>query len=356
MISQLSKNIVFFSRYPKELDLKDGYFQRVLAINRILSGFTRYYIDYDNSSIIPVIKKIKEGVFEIKTSKYNPFGLILIFIITLLLGNIYLHSILRLKSSFHKLLFLVARKRIVDLHGAVPEELSLYNKKNKSEIFEKVENFAKKNADIVISVSQSLTDHIKKKYDLDDRKFILLPIFSANKNKMIEKKFVKNIIYCGGLQKWQQTEKMLEHVFRHKGKYNFIFLVTDPETLSKKYFELYKENFPGIVRSSSPDEAREYYAKNCFGLVLREDIIVNRVACPTKLIEYLQNDIVPIVDSEYIGDFYDLGYKFVPYKNDLPDEKEWKEMICQNRKVLEKLDKISQAGIKALNASFISNK
>ena len=192
---RLCKNKIYFHLvyYPSRADLKDGYFQRVLAIDSVLSGFTRYYVNYENFAIIPVIRKIKEGVFEIETSKYNPFGLLLITGIVLFSGNIYLHSILRLKSSFHKLLFLVARNRIVDLHGVVPEEFLLYDKQEESNVFDKVEKFAIKYANTIISVSNNLTVHIKEKYSVSDNKhFILLPIFSQEKTVSIEKIFFKS--------------------------------------------------------------------------------------------------------------------------------------------------------------------
>ncbi|MGE0906881.1 hypothetical protein AB4M30_16785 [Escherichia coli] len=47
------------------------------------------------------------------------------------------------------------------------------------------------------------------------------------------------------------------------------------------------------------------------GFVLRDDIVVNRVACPTKLIEYLECGVVPVVKSPDIGDFNSLGYSFI---------------------------------------------
>ena len=47
------------------------------------------------------------------------------------------------------------------------------------------------------------------------------------------------------------------------------------------------------------------------GFVLRDDVLVNRVACPTKLLEYIQYGVLPIVLSDAIGDFKELGYKYI---------------------------------------------
>jgi len=53
------------------------------------------------------------------------------------------------------------------------------------------------------------------------------------------------------------------------------------------------------------------YQKHDFGLVLRDDTPVNRVACPTKLYEYMTIGLVPIVRSPALGDFLDFNYAYV---------------------------------------------
>lgn len=51
--------------------------------------------------------------------------------------------------------------------------------------------------------------------------------------------------------------------------------------------------------------------KRYYVFVLRDDILVNQVACPTKIVEYLNYGIIPIVLSENIGDFKELGYEYL---------------------------------------------
>ena len=53
------------------------------------------------------------------------------------------------------------------------------------------------------------------------------------------------------------------------------------------------------------------YQKYDFGLVLRDDTTVNRVACPTKLYEYMSIGLIPIVRTPALGDFLELNYAYI---------------------------------------------
>lgn len=336
----MSKSILFLTKYPRSSCLKDGYFQRVFAIDKVLTDFDRYYVDYASFRFIPLVKKINSNIFEIQTCKYNPLGLLLVLFYAYKSDAVYLHSILRLNSVFHKVVFLLAKKRIIDLHGVVPEELEYYGSTELKNKFDKIENFALHKADIVIGVTKKMIDYVTKKHDIKKNvNFIILPILPQIKDifRGVIQKNINSVIYCGGLQKWQQVDKMFEFVHENKEINKFAFLVSEFDKLIEEYGNKYSEDFPGVVKSVESHLVNEWYAKYAFGLVLREDMIVNNAACPTKLIEYFQNDVVPIVDSENIGDFKELGYVYIKYKDELPSEEEWKKMVMQNREVLKKI-------------------
>ena len=50
---------------------------------------------------------------------------------------------------------------------------------------------------------------------------------------------------------------------------------------------------------------------------MRDDIVLNRVAAPTKLIEYLSYGLIPIVKTINIGDSVKMGYEYILYNEDL---------------------------------------
>jgi len=237
----------------------------------------------------------------------------------------------------------------------VPEELLLLGDVTGSVKFEKIEKFAINRSDVIVSVTNAMIEHIRNKHGISVRtESVELPIYiPCPVASRITKDFSKNIIYCGGLQKWQQVEKMLGYVHRHHSRYRFTFLVPDPDELMGMYRSFYGEDFPGLVESADSHAVKAHYRDNSFGLVLREDIVVNRVACPTKLSEYLQNDIVPIVDFEEVGDFKRLGYRYVRYDSaEFPDEEAWRKMAEENRVVLGKLGDTYLAGVDALRKAI----
>jgi len=237
----------------------------------------------------------------------------------------------------------------------VPEELLLLGDVTGSVKFEKIEKFAINRSDVIVSVTNAMIEHIRNKHGISVRtESVELPIYIPGPvASRITKDFSKNIIYCGGLQKWQQVEKMLGYVHRHHSRYRFTFLVPDPDELMGMYRSFYGEDFPGLVESADSHAVKAHYRDNSFGLVLREDIVVNRVACPTKLSEYLQNDIVPIVDFEEVGDFKRLGYRYVRYDSaEFPDEEAWRKMAEENRVVLGKLGDTYLAGVDALRKAI----
>lgn len=75
-----------------------------------------------------------------------------------------------------------------------------------------------------------------------------------------------------------------------------------------------------------------------YGFVLRDDITVNNVACPTKLVEYLQYGILPILLTPNIGDFAARGMEYLPLEDllagKLPSEEQRRQMAARNGEVL----------------------
>uniref|UniRef100_UPI0040266C07 hypothetical protein n=1 Tax=Phocaeicola vulgatus TaxID=821 RepID=UPI0040266C07 len=97
-----------------------------------------------------------------------------------------------------------------------------------------------------------------------------------------------------------------------------------------------------------------YYLKNDCGVVLRKDNIVNRVACPTKLIDYLQYGLIPIVLSPHIGDFYNLGYKYIEHDEIMNHLNSYSrsnlnDMAIANYRILTNLCSITKDNLKWLN-------
>lgn len=353
------KSILFLMRFPKSEDLKDGYYQRVMAIDRCLAHQNRIYVDLSNpgveNSLFPQVRTIQAGVLEIKASSGRWLHRVLLQLMALAVRRSYAHSILRLDSPLSQRLFRLAHTRVLDVHGVVPEEFAFHGDAAGARTFNEVEQFAVGQAGVIVCVTNRMASHLQAKHALGPEKsLVVLPILAGlQPAKETTKPFAgPSVIYCGGLHKWQQVDKMLAFVHRHQGKMKFTFLVTEPEALLKQYRAKYEKAFPGLACSVAADEVKTWYRQQSFGLVLREDVVVNQVACPTKLIEYLQHDIVPIVDSPAIGDFLQFKYAYLGYQDALPQQDVWQQMVKRNKEALRQVYRLFAEGTASLRKAL----
>jgi len=126
------------------------------------------------------------------------------------------------------------------------------------------------------------------------------------------------------LQKWQQVYKMIEAIQNTSDYYIYKFFCPAPQNALAMLSDDLRNKASIEIDSKPSKEIFTAYRACHYGFILRDSTIVNRVACPTKLIEYLSMGIVPIVDCEDIGDFKKMGMQYVHLddlmKNCLPDE------------------------------------
>ena len=154
------------------------------------------------------------------------------------------------------------------------------------------------------------------------------------------------VIYAGGLQKWQQVDKMIDAISRTVSMCAHHFYCPDPDSVRKMLPQAIRSQI--IIDRKTHAELKEIYTECHYGFILREDSIVNQVACPTKLVEYLAMGVVPIVDSNNIGDFKTMGMRFITLEQllqgNLPNEMERIKMVQDNCVVYEHLRNIRNRG------------
>lgn len=359
--------LVIFGGYPYTFRENDGYFQRVKAIDKILKDKQRIYIDnvfmpnrnfwYDQ----PENNVLVINIFGNKLTKFRALTLMMIIIIRT--RTVYSHSILPLKRL--KLLFhLPFVKQIIDLHGAVPEEFLYHGDQENGLLYGKIEELIISKSDHIIVVSEAMKHHVMRKYgEMPEDKFIVLPILQSD---LVQSEIFQHskgkpiIIYAGGLQKWQQVPKMINAIKETYDTYNYKFFCPNPDEF-RSLLPPRIRNLESIeIGTKTKTELIDEYHKSDYGLILREDIIVNKVACPTKLVEYLAMGILPIVDTEKIGDFVDLGMKFVTLdqliNKNLPDENTWIKMVEKNFSVFKALHQQFHNGIEKLRSEVTKEK
>ncbi|MFO1463701.1 MAG: hypothetical protein U1F66_07975 [bacterium] len=343
--------IVVVAPYPTKKNERDGYFQRINAVEKSLLDFQRIYLEIAFFGNWMISKEKPSANLEIYRLNY-----FLHFPYILYLGSkaarIYVHAI----TNVFKILPLYFFKPIfTDLHGIAPEEARMEGRHLRAVIHSISEYIVVKWSQKVVIVTRRMGSFIQQKYSKFKINFLHIPIFNTlflsdvpfkdqHKDKPL-------IIYSGGVHSWQNLEKMVEAAERLIGNFKFLFLVSDVEVMKGKFKnQALLEKVE--VKSVSRNEISHYYEKADFGFLLREDNPVNQVACPTKIIEYVSFGIIPILLQPKIGDFQELGLKFILlddlYNNPEVSRFNLDQMREQNLNILYKMKQECEEGLNLL--------
>lgn len=360
------KSIIIVAPYFNEERLKDGYYKRVKAVDELFKDYYKVYITYETNDNKIVFEEHPER--NTTVVRYLPGSKkqkIITAMLMIACGRIYCHSIWQVKTKFFKL---PGVKVYVDVHGVVPEEETLYGRYESAQMYGDIEEVTVQKATCLICVTNKIKEHLQDKYGKKFKtKTIIMPIFDTSLAQYdIEvqksKPFINNktvVIYAGGIMKWQKIELMQESINNNIDTANYMVYCPNP----KEFWETwnYPKNKNLTVGSKSyKDLCENVYSKAHYGYVLRDDITVNNVACPTKIADYFKYRIVPIVLSPKIGDFIDLGMKYINLEDfnnkKLLSPKELNEIADNNEKVLKKYIELHEKGKKQFIKMFNGDK
>ena len=198
-------------------------------------------------------------------------------------------------------------KCIIDVHGATREEYeySTANPQKKvADTYDYLERKSMQKASFIVCQSEAMKKYLLEKYAFleeerifsykcgaDNRLFHIDP----EERKATRKELGINdtetlFIYSGGLHKWQRIEDSVNLFVEYTKKGNGKFLIL---TLDKSGAEaIVNKTEPGcrdrfIIRSVPNKEVYKYLNAADIAFLLRDDVILNRVASPTKLAEYM---------------------------------------------------------------------
>lgn len=314
------EKIVIIGEYPNEKNIKDGMIRRIKQIDNELIRVERIYLNIKFGKNLEKTVEVFDNVTIYNINFFKNFNIIK----KILKENkiLYVHSLL----NFSKIFLFLKRDNdiILDTHGAVVEEMYFYNKNIKGKILKKLEKYLFLRLKKVIFVNNSMKQYYEKKYsNLIKKETLIYPIIELKSENLIEKietpEELKNnskinIVYSGNLQKWQNIDLMLKKLKEiENDDYNYIFLTGQIFELQKKLEEYKIKNY--ILKSVLPEELKNYYYYCDYGLLLRDEHILNKVANPTKLSEYMEYGMIPIVKYEDIGDYLSYGYEHLKINN-----------------------------------------
>ncbi len=319
--------MLILSPFPTEENIKDGMLQRIYKIDNILNDKKRIYLELSFTKNIRIKQQnINNDVTVIKANIF--FSLFFINKILKKTSSIYVHSIYNMRCLyFHNL---KRNKIILDIHGAVPEELEFMGLKIKSLMMKIIEKKCFSAAYALIYVNKQMKYYYERKYiNVNKKNNIIYPIIPQNlltQNNINISSIRKDmhileeqviLLYAGNLQKWQNFEKIVDYVERHDNK-KIVFIVLSNDIITVKNIIKNKKIKQSriVVESVPPEQLFKYYSIAHYGFIVRDDHILNKVACPTKMIEYLYYGLKPIVLSPYIGDFYEQQYERIDIYDD----------------------------------------
>lgn len=216
----------------------------------------------------------------------------------------------------------------LDLHGAAPEEYEYsYGKINRN--LERQEKRSVSQSDFIICQSDEMKRHLIKKHNLSENVIAVyrcgvdteLFNFSTYSRAKVRKQLVLDedeilFVYSGGMHQWQRVADSLSffQLFHNQfPKSRLMVLTKDTEGLGRIIEE---SNLSGIkdnliVRSLSYSEVPAYLCAADASFLLRDDVVMNQVASPTKLAEYMACGL-PVLSTKVADKWIDeAGKDFV---------------------------------------------
>lgn len=366
------KNIVFIAKYPTGELTKDGASIRFLAIDKIFKNYKKIYIE---SFLFPLhlffyflFREIKRKLYKyplFQDANTTSYKYLSFFKTKKIFNNadiIYIENFTNLVRLDKNLIKNYGNKMVLDFHGCVIEEMEA--SKTPMIILNNMKNYEKlalENIKTFVSVTKNMTEYFQNKYPVSkNSKYIELPIFNENCPQNIKKNSNETslVIYSGKNQVWQNCELMISSIAKfvqENSDRNVKFKILTPDIAEiNRLLESYDIINQVEVVSVSAEQLQYEYSEADFGFILRDDCIINNVACPTKLIEYMQYGVIPIVLQPNIGDFMKLGYRYI--LNDdfingrLPSKSEQENMRKVNYEVVQKLiQQVEEAKQELLN-------
>lgn len=310
------KKLLFLAPYPTKENEKEGMMSRIKCIDKLFEKEARTYLNiFIRNQIDEKYEKENVCVYNLNLFK----NIILIFKILFSSNFIYCHSLYSLRFIWPILLFKIKCKLVLDIHGVIPDEKKFCKQYFSSFCFRLIERIVFHKIDYAICVTNAMKQVYEKRYKFARCNYLvysILPVelfhtqFSLNES--MNSNDIVEIIYSGGIQKWQNIDLMLNAISQNlSDKVHYTILTANVDEVKEKARELNIDNKKMEITTCPSSELEKFYTKANYAFILRDPSIVNQVANPTKLVEYLFYGLIPIVLSPSIGDYLNLGYEYI---------------------------------------------
>ena len=116
------------------------------------------------------------------------------------------------------------------------------------------------------------------------------------------------LCYSGGTSAWQRIAdiiSLLKRVCLADARCKALFLTTSQDEVTRRLKEVQFPSGQAFVRGCTHKEVHRYLSAADVGLIMRHDTLVNNVASPVKIGEYLACGL-PVILTRGIGDYSDM--------------------------------------------------
>lgn len=353
--------VTIVAPFPKPDAVVEGWMARIRAVDEIFFDRPRVYLHFDASAACdeaPIATQYGDAI-EFRVHPQSERHRATIEAAIGAARFVYVHTV---HLARFVLGYLPTGKIVVDFHGAAPEEEEMLGNPSAAAFYAGVERTVIANARCAVVVTAAMIDHLRAKYPDVHCEFIVLPIMEAHSFDLARRQAGEegrySVIYAGGTQLWQNLPLMLAAAAEAEIDCRYMFLSHDQDMIAAEAARVAPE---AVIETATAvrEELPGYYSKTDLGFVLRDDTIVNRVACPTKLIEYMQFGVVPIVKSPQVGDFPDYGFQYVTLDEFIagliPSRGQLAQMARINLDILERIRKRFEEGGERLRRLKLPN-
>jgi hypothetical protein len=275
-----------------------------------------------------IVGRSAHGVIKALACEY-PEETFLLGIRALLMGSakverVYFRSVILLARIYPVLIIAGLCRRIVfDFRALVSEESYFKNKSLlKAWMLQVLERFAYLVAREVRCVSTPLKKGLEKRFGR--REVCVIPSCVSRRHIIRKAGYVGTeskirLVYVGGMSEWQRFELVCSVVSRLSSFRNcrFAVVTADTDKARKICDRATLDNY--YVTGGDRQLVFDELDKADFGLIFRNNSVINRTASPIKFVEYIARGVIPITYGS-IGDFTDdvsLRKLIVKYKDSI---------------------------------------
>lgn len=220
---------------------------------------------------------------------------------------------------------------IADMRGVMAEEIAQSGRKLAflfAKMAKQLEEYVFAHAEYFFFVSENMREYYSKLYPgvkernavfptiVDESFFYQSEDIRREKRQELKIRNEKVYVYCGGVSYWQNVDKIIEQFHAAWMENNDMFLlmiVKEQAAVVKMMSELNISNPNILLRSLPYKEVGQYLNAADYGVIIRDDIIVNHVASPTKINEYLACGLTIIDKLQEIGQGANITHKKYHY-------------------------------------------